>query len=428
MDCSEDVVIIGAGAAGLAAAAELARAGRPVLLLEARSRIGGRCWTRRMAGLDVPVELGAEFLHGEAKATHTLLRQARIAAVKAVRVQRRFDGGRLRPINSFAEAQRAVRGAILDEDISFERFLAARRLPAKTKAFARMMVEGFDAADPARVSARSIIEEWGEGGELGAAQPRPQGGYGALMDWLATDLISRKVKLQLSAVVRELRWKRGKVRVKGTFLGEPFTLHARQAIITLPLGVLQSGAVRFSPSLIQKREALSRLASGPVIRVAMRFHKAVWEKRAPGVSFFNRPNAPFPTFWTPLPMRAPLLTAWAGGPKAARLSGLSTRKLIDEALGCVHAVFPAAQLAHALVQDWQQDPYSRGGYSYVLVGGEGARDQLAEPLDGTLFFAGEATDSAEAGTVAGALRSGMRAAREVLKSQDRQPWMEKGHG
>ncbi len=233
-------------------------------------------------------------------------------------MQRRFEGGRLKPINSFAEAQRAVRGATLDEDLSFDQFLATRRLPAKTKAFARMMVEGFDAADPARVSARSIIEEWGEGGELGAAQPRPEGGYGALMDWLGGCVIARGGNLQLESVVRELRWNRGSVRVKGTFLGEPFTVRASQAVITLPLGVLQAGDVRFVPALTAKRAPLRKLASGPVIRVAMRFHEAVWEKRARGVSFFNRPGARFPTFWTPLPMRAPLLTAWAGGPKAAR--------------------------------------------------------------------------------------------------------------
>ena len=416
MDAARGVVVIGAGAAGLAAAAELARGGRSVLVLEARSRVGGRCWTRRMAGLDIPVELGAEFLHGEAKVTHSLLKQAGIAAVNAVRVQRRFEAGRLRPINSFKEAQRAVRGAILEKDVSFDRFLATRRVPEKTKTFARMMVQGFDAADPARVSARSIIEEWGEGGELGMTQPRPEGGYGALMDWLAAKLISRKVNLQLGSVVREVRWQRGAVRVMGSFLGKPFALRARQAIITLPLGVMQSGTVRFSPSLVQKREALSALASGPVVRLAMRFHEAVWEKRAPGVSFFNRPNAPFSTFWTPLPMRAPLLTAWAGGPKAAKLSGLSTRRLTAEALACVQKVFPDARLADAIVQDWRQDPYSRGGYSYVLVGGSGARETLAAPLGDTLYFAGEATDTDEAGTVAGALRSGMRAAREVLTS------------
>lgn len=369
-----------------------------------------------MAGLAAPVEVGAEFLHGEARATHALLRRAKIAAVDSVRVQRGFYGRRLRPISSFDEAQRAVRGAELDEDVSFERFLASRRMSAKTRTFALAMVEGFDAADPRRVSARSIIEEWSEGGALSAKHPRPEGGYGAPMDWLGRRIAARGGHLQLDSPLRELRWQRGAVTARGRLLGEPFVARASQAVITLPLGVLQSGAVRFSPSLIQKREALAGLASGPVIRVAMRFHEPVWEKRAPGVAFFHSPGAAFPTFWTPLPLRAPLLTAWAGGPKAARMTGLSPRTLIAKALAGVHAIFPDARLADALVQDWQQDPYARGGYSYVLVGGEGAREELAKPIADTLYFAGEATDVLEAGTVAGALRSGLRAAREILRA------------
>jgi monoamine oxidase len=110
-----------------------------------------------------------------------------------------------------------------------------------------------------------------------------------------------------------------------------------------------------------------------------------------------------------------LLTAWAGGPKAAALSGSSSKQLVQQALASVRSALgrvPAVQ--QVLVQDWQADPYSRGGYSYVMVGGQGAREQLRRPLEGTLFFAGEATDTEEAGTVAGALRSGVRAAREVL--------------
>jgi monoamine oxidase len=415
METSYDVVVIGAGAAGLAAADTLVRAGRSVLVLEARERVGGRCWTHRMSGLDIPVELGAEFLHGEAKETHALLRRAGRRAVPANRVQRSFDGKRLRPRNSFAEAARSVRGASLDQDLSFDRFLAARKLPAKTKAFARMMVQGFDAADPARVSAQSIIEEWSEGGSLGDAQPRPEGGYGALMDWLATNLLSRKTSIQLGAVVREVRWKRGAVRINGVFQGEPFTVRAARVIVTLPLGVLQAGDVRFVPALAAKRTALDKLASGPVVRVAMRFHEAVWEKRAPGVAFFHDPKAGFPTFWTPLPMRAPLLTAWAGGPKARIMSRMSERTQIAAALGGVRKIFKDATLADAIAQDWQRDPFSRGGYSYVLVGGMGAREALAAPLGDTLHFAGEATDTDEAGTVAGALRSGKRAAREILK-------------
>jgi monoamine oxidase len=278
-----------------------------------------------------------------------------------------------------------------------------------------MMVQGFDAADPKRVSAQSIIEEWGESGSLGMSQPRPEGGYGGLMDWLASNLISRNVRLQLGAAVREVRWKRGSVELRGSFFEKKFRIKARQAIVTLPLGVLQANDVRFVPALSAKRAALGALASGPVVRVAMRFHEPVWERRAPGVAFFHSPRADFPTFWTPLPMRAPLATAWAGGPKAARLTGKAHRTLVATALADVHRIFPDARLAAARAQDWHADPYSRGGYSYVLVGGTGAREALAEPLSDTLYFAGEATDTDEAGTVAGALRSGQRAAREILK-------------
>jgi monoamine oxidase len=387
-----------------------------VLVLEARDRVGGRCWTRRMPGLDIPVELGAEFIHGEAAATHALLGEAGIAAVDSTRDQRYLDGGRLRRMNAFAEAQRAVRNVPkLKKDISFAALLGRTRMSRKTRTFARMMVQGFDAADPARASARSIVEEWGEGGSLGASQPRPQGGYGALFDWLAHSVVAHGARLRIDSPVRAVEWKRGSVLVKG----DSFAFRAKHAVVTLPLGVLQSDQVRFSPSLKAKRGALSKLASGPVIRVAMRFHTRFWEARAREIAFFHVPEAPFPTFWTPLPLRAPLLTAWAGGPKAARLTGASKKTLVAAAIRAVAAAFqkekPGEQLDSALVQDWQADPCSRGGYSYVLVGGEGARERLAEPLEDTLFFAGEATDLEEAGTVAGALRSGARAAREVQK-------------
>jgi monoamine oxidase len=260
---------------------------------------------------------------------------------------------------------------------------------------------------------RWIAEEWG-GGELGSSQPRPEGGYGTLLDWLANSVVGSGARLQLGAVVNRVRWKRHVATVSGTFLGKRFTARAPRVIVTLPLGVLQAGPLRFPA----KRAALRKLGSGPVVRVAMRFHSAFWEKRAPGVAFFHSPDAPFPTFWTPLPMRAPLLTAWAGGPKAARLTGSSTRRLVDAALASVESVFGKgvrAELAAAYPQDWMHDPYSRGGYSYLLVNGEGAREELAAPLDDTVFFAGEATDSDEAGTVAGALRSGIRAARQAMR-------------
>jgi monoamine oxidase len=110
-----------------------------------------------------------------------------------------------------------------------------------------------------------------------------------------------------------------------------------------------------------------------------------------------------------------------GGPRAQQLSGLPARDIIRRAAASLEAVFgkrarSAARPAAAWTHDWQSDPYARGAYSYVTVGGHGARKALAASLQGTLYFAGEAADyQGEHGTVAGALRSGIRAARQVIR-------------
>jgi len=402
---SHDVIVVGAGAAGLAAASRLARAGRSVLVLEARERIGGRCDTRRMAGVGAPVELGAEFIHGRPQATLDLLQAAGVPGVDSRRTQRLLRRGRLVAVEGFGEAQKATRAhAVLRrKDLSFADFLATQKLPALTRSLARMMVEGFDAADPERVSARDIVEEWSHA--LSASQMRPQGGYGPLLE----ALVVPGMKIRFGHRVRAIRWRPGEVRIDG--------LRARQAVITLPLGVLQAGDVEFSPDA-GKARALARLASGPVVRVAMKFQEAFWSERCPEVAFFHNVEAPFPTAWTPLPMRAPLMTAWAGGPKAARLAGLPKKVLLERASASLRSVFGRIPRVETyLAQDWQADPFARGGYSYVLVGGQGARAALAKPVASTLFFAGEATDAEEAGTVAGALRSGTRAAKEILRGR-----------
>ncbi|HEX7218483.1 MAG TPA: NAD(P)/FAD-dependent oxidoreductase [Burkholderiales bacterium] len=394
-----DVLVIGAGAAGLAAADELGRAGRSVLLVEARDRIGGRCLTRRLPGVPAPVELGAEFIHGRPQATLALLKQANVAAVDSTRTQRVLLNGKLEDVNIFAQAQRVARGTFTGRDVSFQAFLKKKRVPRLTRTLASMMVQGFDAADPRKASAREIIAEW-TGGGLGASQPRPWGGYASLLESLA-------VPVQLQTVVTRVRWRRHSVHIEGLRRGEAWRAWAPRAVIAVPIGVL--------PSLVkEKRRALAKLESGPVIRVAMAFREAFWEKRHPGVAFFHSPDAPFPTFWTPLPMHAPLLTCWAGGPKAARLTGSSEARLLKAAMASVRSVLGDIEAPRAvLMHDWAADPFARGGYSYVKVGGTGAREELAAPLEETLYFAGEATDTEQSGTVGGALASGQRAAREI---------------
>ena len=441
---SLDVLILGAGAAGLAAAAELAHAGKSALVLEARDRIGGRVWSLDVPGLPVPVELGAEFIHGRPAITLSVMRKAGIAAVDAPIVRSAVQRGGLAPGRDdlFSEIQRMMRrhaAALAKKDVSVETFLAraAHGLSEEARTFARMRVEGYDAADPARASARAIAEEWGAEGAASSGHFRPQGGYGALISALARGLRGSRVELRLKSVVRAVRWKRGAVEVayskaEGRSQKEDlFRVAARRAIITLPLGVLKPpprapGVVRFTPSLKEKRPALDGLVSGSVIKAALLFRTPFWEEldaaRYRGVSFFHSPHAAFPTVWNALPERAPLLIAWAGGPKAARLSGARAPEIVRQAVASLASVFGARagiekRLAASWVHHWQQDPFARGAYSYVAVGGHGARRALAEPLRDTLFFAGEATDyEGEHGTVAGALQSGTRAARAVLRA------------
>ena len=219
---SYDVVILGAGAAGLAAAAELARSGRSALVLEARERFGGRVWSLDVPGLPVPVELGAEFIHGRPAATFSLMRKAGIAAVDAPIVRLAVQRGGLVPRRDdlFSEVQRMMRrhaAALAKKDVSVETFLAraAHEFSEEARTFARMRVEGYEAADPARASARAIAEEWGAEGTASYGHFRPQGGYGALLTALAGGLRGSRVELRLQSVVRAVRWKRGAVEVEG---------------------------------------------------------------------------------------------------------------------------------------------------------------------------------------------------------------------
>ncbi|HEX5048730.1 MAG TPA: FAD-dependent oxidoreductase, partial [Gammaproteobacteria bacterium] len=202
----------------------------------------------------------------------------------------------------------------------------------------------------------------------------------------------------------------------------------------LPFGVLEQpsgaqGAVAFEPALDAKRKAFAGLESGSVLKVILKFRNAFWEEldggRYEDAAFFHAPGAAFPTFWSALPVRAPLLCAWCAGPNAARLSGRAETTIVRAALDGARAVFGARagvarRLEASFVHDWQADPFARGAYCYVTVGGRHAREGLAEPLRGTLFFAGEAAaTSGESGTVAGALQSGERAAEQWLAARAR---------
>jgi monoamine oxidase len=203
--------------------------------------------------------------------------------------------------------------------------------------------------------------------------------------------------------------------------------------MTLPLSILQTpDAVRFEPDLRNKREAAGRLAMGEVIRVTMRFRERFWQSGVPAarnhdlskLSFLFSHDAEFPTWWSVYPIHVPVLTGWAAGARAERLAKLPEHSIICEALAALaritaepeHRLRDLLEAAH--LHNWQTDPFTRGAYSYIPENAMDAPEQLAAPVEGTLFFAGEATDTVGfEGTVHGAIATGDRAAREVIERE-----------
>jgi monoamine oxidase len=428
-----DVAVLGAGAAGLSAARVLAESGCSVLILEARDRIGGRIFTVGDPALQFPIELGAEFIHGRAPATLELLQQSGARAVDTAGSRWTVRDGRATPrdvvFGAALELMRRV-DSMSEADLSVEDFLARHASDRAMEAacsHVRMMVEGFDAADPRRASVRAIAREWSG---MDGGQSRPENGYGALAAHLARSLDGAGAFLKLQTAVESVDWAGNEVRISASTPAGPFQAVARRALVTFPVGVLQlppgtPGAVRFAPPLEEKADALRGVAAGHVVKVVLRFRRAFWDEAQDGrfqqAGFLHSPQSVFRTLWTSLPARVPLLTAWTGGPHAQRLQGAKPSEVVDSALESVQSIFGAGpavrdELAASYVHDWQQDPYSRGAYGYITVGGGGAPEALARPLRDRLFFAGEATSAAELGTVEAALESGRNAARQILGS------------
>lgn len=283
-----DVAVIGAGAAGLCAAADLCRSGCSVVLLEARERIGGRIYTHRSAALPYPIELGAEFIHGEAPVTTTLLRAAGVLAVDATGTRLSRHGSDVSSgDHDFHDMERLLlRASSLQKDESVARFLGhcQGEFAPETVEMARMMVEGFDAADPETASVKAIAEEWSGSGLEG--QARPLGGYSVLLSHLSRELDPSKTRLMLGTAVETVQWGSSTVRLQARNAGGVTSLNARRAIVTLPVSLLKEEAtertaLRFEPPLRAKEAALRGLSTGPVIKVVLQFRRAFWGRIAP---------------------------------------------------------------------------------------------------------------------------------------------------
>jgi monoamine oxidase len=406
------VVIIGAGVAGLTAARELSAAGARVLVLEARDRLGGRVMTHHTA--EGPVELGAEFVHGAFPETLGVVQEAGLRLREVVRAPRRY----FTAMDTLLGL--ATVGAV---DESFQHLVERVDAQPEVKAQALRLVEGYHAADPARMSVQSLIRNT-------VADERPGGdrqfrfaqGYDGLVTAILQRIDARLCAVQCNVVATAVEWRQKRVLIR-TSAGAEFT--APQAIVTVPLGVLKAGALHFAPALTGKEQALGTLEMGAVVRVSLCIESEVWATQdlLSSDGFLLTGDPPFPAWWVSRPPPFPVVTGWAGGPHARALAALSEAQRVRVALDALPQVLgidPARLhkgLRGGFSHDWQADPFSRGAYSYAAVGGSVAGEELGVPLDGTLFFAGEATESdGQNATVHGAIASGQRVARDVLRS------------
>jgi monoamine oxidase len=449
-----DVIIIGAGAAGLAAARDLSSAGKTICILEGRQRIGGRIWTIHSPDLPLPIELGAEFIHGEAEETFAIVDAGALLTYELPQTYWWSSGGQ-RPTavrrtkgqpraavphkwrleSNFWEEMTRIRKRIpaSAHDISFADFLKKQRgLSPRLRQMALRFVEGYHASHADRISAASLRASDEE--EEDPKQHRIANGYDAVIEWLRAGLHPQRADVRLGSEVTDVSWRRGEVEVQ-TAPGE--TVRGKAAVVTIPIGVWKAPAgIRFDPPLREKQRAIEKLEVGHVVKIVFRFRERFWEAadfikhRAKGknledgmpLNFVHASDRFMPTWWTSAPARSTLLTGWAGGHAADRLLAEGGSAVIDRALDSLASTFAVKRseidrlLDSTHMHDWQADRFSRGAYSYAGIGGEKSHVALAKPVSRTLFFAGEATSGDETGTVAGAISSGKRVAKQILET------------
>jgi monoamine oxidase len=311
-------------------------------------------------------------------------------------------------------------------DESFAQFLRRSRSPAQAKMQAARQVEGFDAARQELISLASLKLEWKAADEIdGDRSFRLIDGYDSVVHDLVRSMAGWPSVVQLNSVVERVKWRRDHVVVKYRDIldGTQQELTCRKLIVTVSLGVLQAapssvGAIAFDPPPVDALKAAHTLILGHAFRVTLRFSEAFWEQdeRFQQVGFFFSREKLFPTWWTTQPVVTPLLTGWTAGGAADDLLNARSTAIEKEALASLRRILgrPIPRPLSTHFHDWSSDPFFRGAYSYVPVDFLPARQALAQPVEETLFFAGEATEtSGNAATVHGAIAAGIQAADRV---------------
>lgn len=413
---SKSVLVVGAGMAGLSAARSLADAGWPVRVIEARDRIGGRVHTDRAWG--VPLDMGASWIHGAAG--NPLVELANKAQARLV------------PTDYYGWAQLAVDPRLppLDYDKkTWRRFVERARdqvddgslAAAVNAAAAADGLSDYDRAQLAFYVATEIEDEYAASADQLSALTFDQGtytagdqdvitsGYDALPKLLA-DGLHVVLNSPVTAIVR--RDDSVTVRTAGRSFEGP------AAIVTIPLGVLKTGAVTFDPPLPDAQaRAVNALGFGVLSKSYFRLNRRTWEAENAFYEYLG-PEPGLWSQWFALPVAAgPIMLAFNAGDRGRSVETSSQQDLMTSALPVIRQLFGAdVSPVEVRTSGWAADPYARGSYSFHAPGsGLDDRRRLQEPIGDRLFLAGEAIGVDNPATVTGAVASGRHAAGEVMR-------------
>ena len=412
-----DVIIIGAGATGLLAMRDLAKAGCHVCMLEATETAGGRISTIK-GDFENYVEAGAEFIHGKLPLTFQLLKEAGLSYET---VEGKMIGVRQGQWQSeehydhwdeFMQQLRKLKTDItilqfLEENFSNPEYIHLRQAVQRFS-------EGFDLADISKASILSIKKEWED---IDKTQYRIKGGYTQLIDHLVNSCRQLNAEFYFNTCVNKIDHEEGNVTVHTS---DNKKFEANKLIITVSAGVLQSGTIQFKPALTDHAVAIQGLGFGTVIKFLLEFKTNFWEEFDDEAGFLLT-DEEIPTWWTQLPADSNLLTGWLGGPNATKKIFEPDSSLLQTALLSLSSIFriPPAMLQEELTNykiiNWLNQPHIKGGYSYNTLHSEKAKEILSSPLNHTIYFAGEAISKNESqGTVESALQSGHDTAKILI--------------
>jgi monoamine oxidase len=426
-----DSIVVGAGAAGLACTEKLSNHGARVLLLEGRSRLGGRVFSAPLQGWGSPVELGAEFIHGNPNELMSAVEETSTPIIDVCDMHLFRKGRRLVDVDFWRRIE-AIASKLekLKKDESAETWIAKAGLGAENESLIRDYVEGFLAADPRLIGVKEIAgAQDGEKSLNGSALFRFSEGFSRFLTARYYSKPEFMKCVRFKTILKNISIKKNIINLEcNSIVSESLKFQTKTLVLAVPLSVLKAppetpAGITWSPPFPALESLLSKIHMGHVQRIVFHFRSRFWEKLSSEkpVSFLHiGPEFYFPTWWSLMPLRAPILVAWQGGPKALGLAVKSLEQRVAIAMQTLSDLtgisksFIASELIGYYSHDWSNDPFTLGAYSYIGVNGSPSAKRLEKPFFDRIFFCGEGTISGAArGTVHGALRSGLRAADQV---------------